>query len=220
MSSVQFLCLSEALRNLVIEEYGIDPVRVHATGYGVDSRYFMPDPTVEPNCIVGAGTASRDYQTLTEASRDLDVQIKIAADSTWYREQLNVSGEHLPANVQVFSAGGYPQLRTLYSTALFVVVPLLDVRYACGYAVMAEAMAMGKAVIATRTGSPSDLIIDGVSGIYVPPGDVDAMRNAMQRLLSDPVLAVTMGREGRRLAEERFSLDAYVSRLRQFTQTH
>ena len=211
---VQILCLSSALRTLVIQEYGFNPARVHATGYGVDEQYFKPDLAVRGECIVSAGTASRDYRTLVEASRHLDVPIRIAADSTWYREKLNVTDDQVPKNVEIFSAGGYPQLRKLYSSALFVVIPLLDVRYACGYAVMAEAMAMGKAVIATRTGSPSDLIEDGLSGLYVPPHDVAAMQAAMQRLLSDPQLALDMGRQGRKLVEERFTLKAYVARLR------
>jgi glycosyltransferase involved in cell wall biosynthesis len=68
------------------------------------------------------------------------------------------------------------------------VIPLLDVTFACGYAVIVEAMAMGKAVIATRTQAPSDLIEDGVSGIYVPPGDVAAMRREIEKLLSNPNL--------------------------------
>ncbi len=218
MPSVHFLCLSESLRHLVIEQYRIDPARVHVTGYGADTTYFEPDPATQPTCIVAAGTASRDYRTLAEACRGLDTPVRIAADSTWYREQLNVSGNDLPPNVEVFSAGGYPQLRALYATALFVVVPLLDVRYACGYAVMAEAMAMGKAVIATRTGSPSDMIADGVSGLYVPPGDAAALRAAIQRLLIDPALAISMGQEGRRRAEQQFSLDHYVNRLRNVIQ--
>lgn len=214
MTSAQFLCLSDSLRDLVIQEYGIASSRVHTTGYGVDARFFTPAPLSGRGCIVSAGTASRDYRILAEASAGLDVQIKIAADSTWHRARLNISDDEIPSNVEIFSAGTYPRLRTLYQSALFVVVPLLDVRYACGYAVIAEAMAMGKVVIATRTGCPSDLIIDGVTGMYVPPGDAGALRKAMQRLLADPALATEMGKAARELVEHRFNLDAYVGRLR------
>ena len=213
MKSVQFLCLSQALRSLVLQEYGVHPDRVQATGFGVDARFFQPVPREGAGCIVSAGTASRDYKTLVEASAGLRIPVNIAADSTWYREELNVGTTSLPDNVRVFSCGTYAELRDLYGKALFVVVPLRDVRYACGYAVMAEAMAMGKAVIATRTASPSDLITEGVTGFYVPAGDVHALREAMVRLLADPDLAERMGRAGREAVEREFNLDAYVSRL-------
>ena len=213
---VQFLCLSTALRDIVVQNYGIPASRAHATGYGVDARFFAPAPDARPRYVVSAGAASRDYRTLVEASRAIDAEFRIAADSNWYPEQLNIAPGDVPPHVQVASCGNYERLRELYSQAMFVVVPLLDVRYACGYAVIAEAMAMGKAVVATRTGCPSDLIEDGVSGLYVPPDDTEALRAAIQRLVSDPALAQRMGREGRRLVEERFNLDAYAARLRSF----
>ena len=211
---VQVLCLSSSLRELVIGEYGIPPGRVHTTGYGVDGRYFAPAPLEGAGCIVSAGAASRDYKTLAEAGAGLAVQIKIAADSTWYREALNLGEADVPGNVEIFSSGSYAGLRSLYASARFVVVPLLDVRFACGYAVIAEAMAMGKAVIATRNGCPSDLIEDGVTGLYVPPGDAAALRAAMQLLLDDPERSAEMGRAARRRIEQNFTLDAYVARLR------
>lgn len=211
---VHFLCLSNALRDIVVEKYRIPASRVHTTGYGVDSHFFSPRSDAIPRYVVSAGAASRDYRTLIEASKGVDTEVRIASDSNWYPEKLNIQPEDVPANVEIASSGNYSRLRDLYGQSLFVVVPMLDVSHACGYAVIAEAMAMGKAVIATRTGCPSDLIEDGVSGLYVPPGDTRALRAAMQRLLDDPARAIRMGREGRRLVEERFNLEAYVSRLR------
>ena len=215
-SSTRLLCLSSALRDLVIGEYGMPPDRVVATGFGVDADFFRPVPMIASArpCVVSAGTASRDYRTLVEAVRGLDVDVRIAADSTWYREELNIAPDALPDNVSIFSAGGYEQLRVLYAEATFVVVPLLDVRHACGYAVIAEAMAMGKAVITTRNGAPSDLVNDGTTGLYVPPNDVPAMRAAVDRLAGDPALASRMGRAARQAVEREFNLEAYVGRLR------
>lgn len=212
--SVHFLCLSQALREVLVTQCGVDPARVHTTGFGVDAEFFRPAGQVSSPSILSAGTASRDYRSLIEAVAGLDVPVKIAADSNWYKEPLNFDMASKPDNVEIFSAGNYVGLRQLYSEASFVVVPLLDVTYACGYAVIAEAMAMGKAVIATRTGAPSDLIEDGVSGLYVPPGDVAALREAIARLLADPASAQRMGAAARARVEGEFNLHAYVARLR------
>ncbi len=60
-----------------------------------------------------------------------------------------------------------------------------------------EAQAAGLAVVTTRATGAVDSIVDGVTGILVPPGDVDALAQALQRLLRDPALAARMGAAGR-----------------------
>jgi glycosyltransferase involved in cell wall biosynthesis len=49
-----------------------------------------------------------------------------------------------------------------------------------------------------------DYVQDGVTGFLVPPGNSDAMREAIRKLWSDPQLAHRMGQAGRALAEENF----------------
>ena len=213
MRRTKLLCLSSSLRDLVLREYGFPEDRVITTGFGIDANFFKPVRNDDARIIVSAGTASRDYRLLVEACRDLDGDVRIAADSNWYREGLNLQGVSIPANVSIFSAGSNVALRALYARAAFVVVPLVDTPHACGYAVIAEAMAMGKAVIATRNATPSDLITEGVTGFYVPPGDVDALRAAIDRLWSDQALAQRMGEAARVAVERSFNLDAYVGRL-------
>jgi mannosyltransferase len=60
-----------------------------------------------------------------------------------------------------------------------------------------EAMASGAAVVATRTGAAPLLVEDGVTGRLVPPGDLDALTDAIAPLLTDTALAERMGRAGR-----------------------
>jgi glycosyltransferase involved in cell wall biosynthesis len=59
--------------------------------------------------------------------------------------------------------------------------------------VVAEAMSMGKAVIGSRIGGIVDTIIDGETGLLVPPGDVDALTAALQKLIASPELCERLG---------------------------
>lgn len=59
--------------------------------------------------------------------------------------------------------------------------------------VVHEAMGQGKAIIGTTPGGHRDLIEDGVSGLLVPAGDVEALRAAMRRLVEDPALCARLG---------------------------
>jgi glycosyltransferase involved in cell wall biosynthesis len=54
--------------------------------------------------------------------------------------------------------------------------------------------------------------VDGETGIHVPPGDVLALRSAIERLLGDRELRRRMGEAGRRRAAEHFSWDAVTGR--------
>lgn len=118
-----------------------------------------------------------------------------------------------PQNVTVDYQLAPRELRDLYARCRFVVVPLHDVDSDCGMTTITEAMAMGKALIVTRTKGQIDVVRDGQHGIYVPPYDPDALRSAMHFLLANPAVAERMGRAGRALVERQHSLDTHVQRL-------
>jgi sugar transferase (PEP-CTERM/EpsH1 system associated) len=73
-----------------------------------------------------------------------------------------------------------------------------------------EAMASGLPVIATGVGGNADLVVHGTTGEIVPVADVEAMAASIVRLAGDPARALAMGRAGRAVVEQRFSLPAMV----------
>lgn len=79
-----------------------------------------------------------------------------------------------------------------------------------------EGMACGLPTVNTEVGSVRDLVVDGETGILVPPGDPKAMAGAFTRVLMEPGLARSMGRKGRERIEERFTLDRTVKEYRDF----
>lgn len=70
-----------------------------------------------------------------------------------------------------------------------------------------EAMAAGVPVVATRSGGPEEIIVDGECGYLVEVGDVAALAERIRRLLGDRTLAQTIGTAGRRRASEHFDLE-------------
>jgi phosphatidylinositol alpha-1,6-mannosyltransferase len=63
--------------------------------------------------------------------------------------------------------------------------------------VFLEANACGTPVIGARTGGIPDAIRDGDTGLLVPPTDPDALAEAIRRVLTQPDLAASLGRQGR-----------------------
>ena len=119
----------------------------------------------------------------------------------------------MSAGVEVGSAGDYVGLRDLYAAASIVVVPLHPSRFASGYAVIAEAMAMGRAVVVTATEGRSDLVVDGETGLYVEPGDVVGLRAVLRSLLDDPERLARMGAAAADRMRREFGLDGYCGRM-------
>lgn len=70
---------------------------------------------------------------------------------------------------------------------------------------ISEAMAMGRAVVATDVGGCRAMVADGVTGRIVPPRDPEALAHAVTALLSDRAACADMGRAGRAAAEARFA---------------
>ena len=72
-----------------------------------------------------------------------------------------------------------------------------------------ESLAQGRAVVASAVGGVPEILNRG-GGILVPPGDPEALADAMRTLLADPTLAARLGAEGRALVSERFGIDRMV----------
>ncbi len=79
--------------------------------------------------------------------------------------------------------------------------------------VCAEAQVMGLPVVATGPGGPSEILIEGRTGLVVPPNEPAALYEALRRLEQDRELRLAMGRDGRAHVLEHFSQDAYGRRL-------
>ncbi len=82
-----------------------------------------------------------------------------------------------------------------------------------------EAMSAAAALVASRAGAAELVVEDGVTGVLMPPGDVDALVAALEPLMRDPALAADMGRRARARVLEKFSLDAEATAIAEVYRT-
>jgi glycosyltransferase involved in cell wall biosynthesis len=76
-----------------------------------------------------------------------------------------------------------------------------------------EAMALGRPVVASRTGDLPLIIEDGYNGLLVPPGDPDAIADAIDKLARSRELRATLGEQARRTVESQFSAETMSRKL-------
>lgn len=206
------LCYASTEERLMLDQLGLPARAVQRFNYHADEQFFRPMPEVaeEPNLICSAGQLLRDYDTLIGATSDLPVQVRIAAGSPWIAHEMRPSGG-LPANVDWKKYNRF-DLRDLYARSALAVVPLHQNVYQTGISTILEMMAMGKCVIATRTHGQVDTIVDGVTGVYVPPGNAGALRAAIQRLLASPADRRRIGQAARAFIEKEAGLDLFTEK--------
>lgn len=204
------------------QRLGVPMRLLHHALQPVDECFFAPAHVEVSDYVCAVGSEARDYPTFMKAVAGLDVRAEVAVGSTVLQASGDIQGSFrsilggvrdvgLPPNARVRTQLDHRALRDLYARARMVVVPLQDVDADCGVTVIAEAMAMAKAVVVTASRGQVDLVRDGETGLYVPPGDPAALRAAIQHLLDNPEQASRMGRAGRALVEQRLTLDRWVS---------
>jgi glycosyltransferase involved in cell wall biosynthesis len=212
-------CTSQA--NYIRSQLGVPGERVVRSTFMVDTEFFAPAQARAPRApraphrrvISSAGLERRDYPTMMEAVDGLDVDVVIAAASPWSRQSDSSAGRALPGNVRTARLDQH-ELRELYSESALVVVPLVEIDFQAGITTILEAMSMERAVICTRTSGQTDTIIDGSTGVYVPPGDAVALRAAIRRLLDDPAEVERLGGNARQWVVEHADVWAYAGVLK------
>jgi glycosyltransferase involved in cell wall biosynthesis len=78
-----------------------------------------------------------------------------------------------------------------------------------------EAMACGVPVVATAVGGQIDSVVDGLTGVHVPPRDPQALARALRELLAQPERRARLGAAGARRARERFAHDRVAAATRE-----
>ena len=184
------LAASEALADAA-RELGAREVRIVPTGVEVPAEVGLPDQP--PHLLyVGRLSEEKGVLELVEAARGLP--LVVVGDGPLRDSVPGAVGFVPPAQV-----GSY------LARAAVVVCPSRRE----GYGVVArQAMAFGRPVVATPVGGLADAVVDEETGLMVPPGDVGALRAALERLLGDAELRTRLGEAGRRRAVEHFGLEA------------
>jgi len=211
---------SSVQRDFAVNTLGIPASRIAFTRYHVDQKFWRPLGGAPAEMICAAGREMRDYATLIEALRGTGIRGHIAAQpypgkhDGWMSD---LSSGELPPNVTV-GARSPADLRRLYNSSRFTVIPLMETDTDNGVTCILESMAAGKPVICSRTKGQCDVVRDGETGLYVTPGDPRALREAITFLWNHPQEAERMGRQARAYIERFHTFDWWTAEVRSIVE--
>ncbi|MGB6299323.1 MAG: glycosyltransferase family 4 protein [Rivularia sp. (in: cyanobacteria)] len=201
---------------LNLPEYRIFQIASHPS---TDISFFTPSlaspklKKVRP-LIASGGMEKRDYQTLANATQNLDIDVKVCAFSPNRTASKKTFPKVMPTNMY---CGFYEwcDLVQLYRDADLVVLPLLNNNYQAGLSTLFEAMACRKPVIISR--SPKAGIINKLidSGIVtgVKTGDRIELKQAIEKLLNNPELARNQAQLGYEFVCKKHNHREYIKEL-------
>ena len=201
------------------------PARWYRINNPIPEAFFLAEATRSPGdpliLFAGSVTEVKDLGTLIAAlalvrQRIPDARLEIAGRVTseaYHAQLLDQIGERGLTGAVSFR--GLLDRATLVRAYADCAVLALTSRQENAPMAVIEAMAAGKPVAATRVGGVAELVDDGRTGLLVPPGDAQAMAQALVTILSSSELRASMGQSARARAEERFSLGQVAAQYRQ-----
>ena len=227
-------CCSHAVRQSVLSRIGGSPEKYVAIHNGVDVARFGGRSLLTradlglPDHVGVIGTVCRLNEPLKGLANLLQAFARLLTEPGMDHCRLLLVGDGpsrsrledlamtLGISKYVVFAGMRRDVEQILPLIDLFVLPSLYEGF--GIAII-EAMAASRPVVATAVGGIPEIVVQGETGLLVPPGDVAGLAGAMCRILSHPERAAAYGAAGLRRVCERFSIEIAVKRHEDLYET-
>lgn len=228
------ICVAERQKKFLVENRGYDAGKIVVIHNGVDlSRYAsaknqsaLPADLLIPEdvFVVGILAALRPekaHGVFLEAAKEIldtlpNTYFLIVGDGS-EREKLERLSDRLGISRRVVFAGFRPntaEVLQLFDVSVLSSLPVIETFPMT----ILESMAAAKPVVVTDVGGLSEMVINGETGIIVPPDDPKSLATAITRILQDPMLARRMGQAGRKRVEANFTIEKMTEKYQTLYQ--
>jgi glycosyltransferase involved in cell wall biosynthesis len=218
----------EVTKGLLMERLGVPARRIFSIPTGVELTEFIPQEKnpellarlkIPPKAfIIGSVAVLRSWKGhlyLLEAFQKLIAEgvraYLLLVGEGPYRVVIEEKVTQLGLEPWVHLAGFKDQVAPWFA--------LMDVVVLASYAnegvpqALLQALAMAKPVVGTTVGGIPEVVLDVENGLLVPPRDSQALAAALDRLRTDPNLRRELGRRGREVVVERFSVEQMAAEI-------
>jgi glycosyltransferase involved in cell wall biosynthesis len=206
----KYIAVSTPVKNIHCKYLDGNKIEVIYNFYNADTdqkninNIYLPDDFI---MFAGALKLEKGVDVLVNAYRKLNTNAKLVIFGM-KRPGFNM---HTDNNVIILENQPHNIVMEAWRKCLFGVVPSV---WAEPFGIVAlEAMSCGKAIIGSDIGGLQDIVLNGETGLLVPPGDVESLSLAMNKLLTQPEMAKALGKKGHERLCEQFAIDKVVSKI-------
>jgi len=205
------ITVSAASARSVARAFELSDEKLAVVPNGVDTATFRPLAGAEPEpgrllFVGGADDPNKGFRylllALAQLAPDVPFHLTVVQRPLSRRPQALARELGLEARVTFREKLSTEELVGEYNRAQLLISPSLYEGFGLP---AAEALACGTPVVATTVGALPELVVDGVSGRLVPPGQVEPLARAIEALLADPAACRRMGQAGAWQIRSRFS---------------
>ncbi|NLD67210.1 MAG: glycosyltransferase family 4 protein [Limnobacter sp.] len=227
-AATRIVTTGESVRQSLVRDQGFDGRRIVAIPTGIDLGYFKPaatpTATEEARRALGLpddglpvlGTVaslrrSKGHHFLIEALAGLDrpARLLVVGDGP-QRAALEKQADALLPEGRVLFAGAQAEVLPWLRALDVFVLPTLHEGVPQS---LSQAMGVGLCCVTTPVGGIPEIACDGESALFVPPGEVEPLRDALQRVIDDPGLRARLGTGARAAALDCCSIEAMLDRV-------
>ena len=227
----RYIAVSYANARYLIEEKGLPEVKVRVIQNGTDLGRFNPAHVSPPGLRAELGIGAVDpvvlvtarlepqkghsvlLNAMPEVLREFPNARLLCLGDGVLREELERQSQQLGLQENVRFLGFRSNVTDWLALCDFTVLPSF---YEGLPLVAVESLAAGRAMVATAVDGTPEVIVNGRTGITVPPGDPVALAAAICSMLRSPVLRQRMAEQGRAYVLERFSQERQVRETAEF----
>jgi glycosyltransferase involved in cell wall biosynthesis len=234
----KLICSSSGIRSQFKDKFNIPDEKLELLEWGVDLSLYKRKDCDNPygargsqtSFVLSAGKSYRDYNTLVEAFRKINCNLKIfcpeSSAPSYFEQPSNIElqyGSNKTHDISFFHDISFLELLPEYEKAYAVAIPL-DINPKTSYNMIGQtslldAMAMAKAIVMTRNRQIDiDIEKEGI-GIWVEPGDVKGWQQAISYLLAHPQETEEMGKRAYYLCESQYNIELFSSGLTKILKT-
>jgi len=226
-----YIAVSDANARYLIEEKGLPPQKVVVIHNGSDLERFDPAHQPPPGLksslgfgatdpvllILGRLEPQKGHRVLLEALPAVRAEFPrvrlVCVGEGGLRVELENRARQLGLTDAVRFVGYQTNVTDWLALADLTVLPSF---YEGLPLVAVESLAAGRPVVATEVDGTPEVVLDGRTGLTVPPGNAERLAQAIARLLRDAELCRRFAQAGRQWVRERFSRERQVWQTQEF----
>ena len=219
----RYIVVAHEHKRYLAEEEGLDESKMTVIHNGVDlAKYHPGSPNPERRAALGLPPSCRIVIAVTQLNPrknidklleamtpllkgDNELRLVIVGDGQ-ERQNLESLAAAMDIGDRVVFTGLREDIDRILRESTMLVLPSRPGSETFPNVVL-EAMATGLPVVATNVGSVMELVRPGQTGALIPHSDVEALRNAIDELLSDTAQLEAFGKAARRMVEESYDLE-------------
>jgi glycosyltransferase involved in cell wall biosynthesis len=227
------LAISTVIHENVLTTTPVPPDRVQTLHFPVDTRRFDPDQVnaetvrreyhldkeIRVVGFVGRFSPGKGHEELLAAAallkhRYTNVRYLVVGEASYgeepYERQIRTLARESGVADSIIFTGFRTDIPEIMAAMDLFVFPSHAEAFGM---VLIEAMAMRRPIVSTNCDGVLDIVVDGVTGLYVEPGSGEQLASAIGRLLDDASLRQEMGTAGRQRAVQVFDRELHLRQI-------